>query len=57
MLLWFKTVPLRSTLHLCQEVALYTQILEQPENKIKMVNLTKKYFHLSLSIPLQNALT
>ena len=57
MLLWFKTVPLRSTLHLCQEVALYTQILEQPENKIKMVNVTKKYFHLSLSIPLQNALT
>ena len=37
MLLWFKTVPLLSTLHLCQEVALYMQILEQPENKIKMM--------------------
>ena len=39
MLLWFKTVPLRSTLHLCQEVALYMQILEQPENKTKMMRL------------------
>ena len=55
MLLWFKTVPLRSTLHLCQEVAFYTQILEQPENKKD--DVTKKYFHLSLSIPIQNALT
>ena len=36
-LLWFKTVPLLSTLHLCQEVALYKQTREQPENKIKMM--------------------
>ena len=36
MLLWFKTVPSLSTLHLCQEAEFYMQILEQPENKIKM---------------------